>query len=129
MTGMRNLAKGLGLIQSTPPERIVAHVENEMPRLLGRIPERRRQATIELLHWAYGAGGGAAFSLLPAGLRRQSWSGPAYGVLAWAGFATMLQPLLALPAGHGDARDKAVFLVDHLLYGVVVAGRLRPPVE
>lgn len=127
MTGVRNLAKGLGLIQSTPPERIVAELEDDVAGALGPVPQNRRRATIELFHWAYGAGGGVVFALLPAALRRRRWAGPAYGVVVWAGFAAVIQPMLSLPSGRQGARDELVFLADHVLYGAIVAGDLRPP--
>jgi hypothetical protein len=46
------------------------------PEWVGRLSPEHGGALTELAHWAYGCMGGAAFGLLPARLRRHSWSGP-----------------------------------------------------
>ncbi len=38
---------------------------------------------IEAAHWAFGAGGGAAFGALPRDWRRRRWAGPVYGLVVW----------------------------------------------
>lgn len=129
MTGTRQLTKGLGLIERTPPEQIVADLEDEVPGLLAHVPAARRQAAIELFHWAYGAAGGVVFALAPAAIRRRTWSGPAYGLLVWAGFAAVIAPALKLPMGGHEGRERLVLLADHLLYGAIVGGRFAPPAE
>jgi hypothetical protein len=123
MTGMRRVTTVLGLLPKPPPEEVF---EDALPELLARIPPERRAEAIELAHWAYGACGGAAFALLPRGLRRQPWAGPAYGLATWAFFEGALAPLLGLrkPA-HRTITERAALVADHLLYGVVVADEPR----
>ena len=76
MTGVRALTVNLGLVEEPPPKAIV-----DKSGLLRFVPKTRRRAVIELLHWAYGAKGGAIFGLLPEGVRRRAWAGPVYGLV------------------------------------------------
>src|SRR5690606_32142580 len=88
-----------------------------------RLPVARRPALVELAHWAYGAAGGAGFGALPASWRGRAWAGPAYGLLVWAMFEAGIAPVLGISRRPSHTRVEAtVLLVDHLLYGVVVAG-------
>ena len=124
MTGMRRVTRGLGLVPEPPPEEIARQV----PRLLARIPPERRDEAIELAHWAYGAAGGAAFGALPEAMRRAAWSGPAWGIAAWTLFERVVAPVFGLrPARQRPVGERLAVLGDHLLYGVVVAGRSRRP--
>ncbi|RSN70194.1 hypothetical protein DMH08_06900 [Actinomadura sp. WAC 06369] len=80
-----------------------------------------------MFHWVYGAGGGALFGLLPDRVRGHRLSGPAYGLAVWLGYELVVGPALGVehsPHRHGVWR--ALVALDHLLYGVVVAGRLAP---
>ena len=125
MTGMRAFTVDVGLVDQTPPQAIA---RQRAQGLLRRVPRRRRRAAIELAHWAYGAGGGAAFALLPAELRRRHWAGPAYGLLVWAGFELCLAPVLGLKrAKRRRTAERAALAADHLLYGLVLSEiRARP---
>ncbi|WP_199853024.1 hypothetical protein [Plantactinospora sp. BC1] len=124
MSGFRQVTTGLGLVERTPPEEVLRQTA---PSLFRRIPVDRRQALVELVHWAYGAGGGMLFGLLPRSLRRQPWTGPAYGFAFWAVFEAGLAPLLGIDdRRHHDARERLALLADHLLYGVVVAASPWP---
>jgi hypothetical protein len=59
-----------------PPEAIA----NETAAgLLASVQPQYREAAIELLHWAVGAGGGAMFGVLPAAARTRPLIGAAYG--------------------------------------------------
>src|SRR4030095_9501360 len=78
MSGMRNVTTSAGLVAQTPPEPLV---EQRAPQLLAQVPDDRRQAAVEALHWTYGALGGAMFGMLPATIRRRPWGGTAYGLL------------------------------------------------
>ena len=60
MTGMRALTTSLGLVEATPPR-----VISDKSGLSEIVPDRRRRAATELMHWGYGAQGGAVFGLLP----------------------------------------------------------------
>ena len=123
MTGMRQMTTGLGLVQRTPPERIL---REGVPSLLARVPVEHRDEAIELAHWGYGAAAGAAFGLLPQAIRRNVWAGPAYGLAIWALFEGAVAPLLGLNrAPDRTATERACIAVDHLLYGLVVAARPR----
>jgi hypothetical protein len=123
MTGMRVVTVGLGLLPKDPPEEIF---EDALPHYLEPIPPEFRNEFIELAHWGYGAAGGAAFAVLPGGIRRHPWSGPAYGIAAWALFEAVLAPLLGLrKPPQRSLSERAAIIADHVLYGLVVAGRPR----
>jgi hypothetical protein len=121
MTGLRRMTTGLGLLRQPPPDLVA---EEAAPGLFGRVPPERREEAIELAHWAFGAAAGAVFGLLPDAARRPVWAGPAYGVGIWLGFETAVAPALGL---SGQQRwglsDRAALVADHVLYGLVVAGR------
>lgn len=125
MTGMRIFTVDVGLVEQTPPQAIA---KQKARGLLRRVPHGRRRAAIELFHWTYGAGGGAAFALLPDGLRRRPYAGPAYGLLVWLGFELGIAPVLGLrQAEKLRLADRAGLAADHLLYGLVLnEGRRRP---
>ena len=91
------------------------------------MPRQQRRAAVELVHWAYGAGGGAAFALLPTG------SGAAAGpvrpmVRRRLGFELRLAPALGLSQAKKRAIDRARCAADHLLYGLVLA-EMRPAAQ
>jgi hypothetical protein len=124
MTGFRSFASGISPADATPPEAIVEH---RAPEAVRRLPEHKRQATTELLHWAYGAAAGGAYGLLPRALRRQPATGPLYGLAIWLMFEVLLRPALRIPRTQSRPLAwRAVLAADHMLYGTVVAGRLAP---
>ncbi|RZB14036.1 hypothetical protein StrepF001_40290 [Streptomyces sp. F001] len=124
MTGVRTVTATLAPQEKSPPEAIM---EKYAPARVLRSREHRREAVTELTHWTYGATGGAVFGLLPARLRSMPMTGPAYGLLVWLGFELALAPVLGVQ--HAKQRRmlwRLVVALDHVLYGVVVAGRLAP---
>jgi hypothetical protein len=125
MTGMRAFTVDVGLVDQTPPQAIA---KQRARGLLRRIPRGRRRAAIEVAHWSYGAVGGAAYAVLPEPVRRQSWSGPAYGLLVWVGFELCLAPMLGLKQAKKQRPvERAALAADHLLYGLVLSEiRARP---
>jgi hypothetical protein len=125
MTGMRALTVNLGIVDQTPPQAIF---KQKARGLMALVPRRKRRAAIELFHWGYGAGGGAAFALLPDGVRRQPWAGPIYGLAIWLGFELGIAPALGLKQSKKlRLVDRAGLAADHLLYGLVLnEGRERP---
>ena len=125
MTGMRAFTVDAGLVDQTPPQAIA---KQRARGLLRRVPRRRRRAAIELAHWGYGAVGGAAYEVLPAGVRCQPWSGPAYGLIVWVGFELCLAPVLGLEQAKTQRPvERAALAADHLLYGLVLSEiRARP---
>ncbi|WP_285777035.1 hypothetical protein [Microtetraspora sp. NBRC 13810] len=123
MSGMRQAATSLGLVHTVPPEAVL---ERTVPGLFRLVPQERHQAMIEFVHWAYGAGGGAFFGLLPRAVRERPWAGPAYGVAIWGVFEAGIAPLLGVPRRRGTAVERCVLLADHLLYGIVVAASPWP---
>jgi hypothetical protein len=125
MTGVRTLAQHLGVIREDPPARVA---RKQAKGLLRSVPRRRRGAVVELIHWSMGAAFGLVFGLLPEPIRMKAWAGPAYGFLVWLGFDTAVAPALGLKQRrwpHG--KERAVFVVDHLLFGLVLSEmRARP---
>ena len=126
MTGMRAFTVDAGLVDQTPPQAIAK--QRKARGLLRHVPRGRRRAAIELAHWTYGAVGGAAYAVLPENIRRQAWSGPAYGLLVWVGFELCLAPLLGLKQAKKQRPvERAALAADHLLYGLVLSEiRARP---
>ena len=125
MTGMRVFTVDVGLVDQTPPQAIA---KQRAKGLLRRVPRGKRRAAIELAHWTYGAVGGAAYAVLPEEIRRQPWSGPAYGLLVWVGFELCLAPVLGLKQAKKQRPvERAALAADHLLYGLVLSEiRARP---
>jgi uncharacterized protein DUF6789 len=125
MTGIRVFADHAGFIREDPPSRLT---RKHGRGLFKPVPRRKRRTVVELVHWTMGAVFGAVFGLLPERLRRQPWAGPVYGALVWLGFDAGVSPALGLtergwPRGH----ERAVFVVDHLLFGLVLSEmRSRP---
>ena len=118
MTGLRTLAKELGVVSKTPPEAVA---QEGVPELLRQVPPEYRGAAIELAHWSYGAAGGAVYAFLPRRLARARLGGAAYGLAVWVGFAAAIAPLLGLTPPRTQV-ERAVFVADHVLYGLVLAG-------
>jgi hypothetical protein len=127
MTGMRAVTTDIGLVQEAPPRAVA---RQRARGLLRKVPRGRRRAAIELAHWTYGALGGAAFGLLPEGLRRRAWAGPAYGLVTWLGFEAGLAPALGLrQAKKRRPVEQAALALDHLLYGLVLSEMRAQPQE
>jgi hypothetical protein len=125
MTGMRAFTVGLGIVEQSPPQAIL---KQKARGLMMLVPRNRRRAAVELFHWGYGAGGGAAFALLPDELRRRPYAGPVYGLLIWLSFELGLAPVLGLSQSKRlRPVDRLGLAADHLLYGAVLSeGRRRP---
>ncbi|MEU8800228.1 hypothetical protein [Spirillospora sp. NPDC048819] len=123
MTGVRTVTAAVGPHEQTPPEAIV---EKHLP-FLRKLPERHREALTELFHWTYGTAGGAVYGLLPRRVRGNPVSGPVYGLAIWLGFEVGIAPALGVRHVHEHGFAwRTVVALDHLLYGVVVGGRLAP---
>ena len=119
MTGMRALTLDLGIVEEEPPRAIL---RQRARGLIRKVPRNRRRSTVELAHWAYGALGGAVFGALPEGIRKVPWAGPAYGLLAWAGFEVGIAPALGLKqAKQLRLAERTALATDHLLYGFVLS--------
>jgi hypothetical protein len=124
MTGMRTVTAGGAEEERAPPEVIVSQ---HAPRAFRRLSERHRAAVTELMHWGYGAGGGVLFAMLPETVRRRRGIGVAYGLAIWAVFETMIGPALGVPRPRQrPILWRVAIAADHVLYGVIVAGRLAP---
>ncbi|MDG4827759.1 hypothetical protein O7627_00380 [Solwaraspora sp. WMMD1047] len=123
MSGVRQVTTALGLLPRTPPESVLSATA---PALFRRVPPDRRQALVELMHWGYGAAGGVIFGILPRGIRRRAWAGPAYGFLFWAGFEAVLAPALGINRRYESTDQHVALLADHVLYGAVVAASRWP---
>jgi hypothetical protein len=126
MTGMRVLTTELGLVEQTPPQAIGRQRARGARALLRRAPRKQRRGLIEAAHWAFGAGGGAAFGALPEAVRRRPWAGPVYGLVLWLGFEMGIAPALGLrQAKRVRLVDRLALAADHLLYGLVLSGAHR----
>ena len=111
MTGLRVFAVHLGLIREDPPSRLVRKRRGRRPRWM-----------VELVHWSMGGLFGIVFALLPQDMRRRRWFGPLYGALVWLGFDAVLAPALGLKEHDWPkGRERAVFVADHMLYGLVLS--------
>lgn len=125
MTGMRSFTVDFGLVDEPPP---MAVIRQRFGGLLERVPKRRRRGMIELFHWTYGAGGGAAFAALPERIRYQPWAGPVYGLGVWLGFELLVAPGLGLSQAKSvRGIERAALALDHLLYGFVLSETRRRP--
>lgn len=124
MSGVRLFTTEMGWVKEVPPETIMG--QKARPALR-RLPRRYRRAAIELFHWAYGSGGGAAFGALPAVLRRRRFAGIGYGLGLWLGFEALLAPALGLerPRTHPVA-ERVATAADHALYGYIVSHSRAP---
>src|SRR5665648_427484 len=121
MTGMRVITTELGLVEQTPPQALGRQRARGVRALLRRAPRKQRRGMIEAAHWAFGAGGGAAFGALPRDWRRRRWAGPVYGLVVWLGFELGLAPALGLSqAKRARPVDRLALAADHLLYGLVL---------
>jgi hypothetical protein len=126
MTGMRVLTTELGLVEQTPPQAVSRQRARGVRALLRRAPRKQRRGLIEAAHWAFGAGGGAAFGALPGAVRRRPWAGPVYGLVLWLGFEMGIAPALGLrQAKRVRLVDRLALAADHLLYGLVLSGTHR----
>jgi hypothetical protein len=125
MTGVRKFAAEAQVIRDDPPARMA---RKQAQGLLRRVPRRRRGAVVELIHWAMGAVFGLAFGLLPESIRMKAWAGPAYGFLVWVGFDTVVAPAAGLKQRRWPrGRERLVFMIDHLLFGLLLTEmRARP---
>jgi hypothetical protein len=126
MTGARQLTTSLGLMEETPPETIVGRVA---PRAVHALDRDTRSALTELAHWGYGAVGGACYGLLPRPVRSNAATGPVYGLAVWLAFELGIAPLLGLRHPQGRVAGRVMLVVDHALYGIVVADRFAPEEE
>lgn len=129
MSALRQVTTGLGLVDQTPPDAIL---KQRAFGLLVRTPRlaffvaKRQTALVELAHWFYGAGGGAAYALLPHSFVRREWAGPAYGVATWIAFELSIAPVLGLEqVRRVRPVERLMFAADHVLYGTVLAGGRR----
>jgi hypothetical protein len=124
MTGSRTVTAALAPEERTPPQAIV---EEHAPLAVRRLTAYQRQAMTELFHWAYGAGGGLVFGLLPPRVRGLPGTGVVYGLVVWLAFEAGIAPLLKIQqVKERPVLWRTAMALDHVLYGVVVAGRLAP---
>ena len=116
MTGMRVVTTALGLVQQPPPDQVA-----------GKSARRESRVFVELAHWAFGAAGAAVYGAVPDVVRKQPWTGPAYGVVVWMGFQAAA-PVLGLPhAKEPRVLERIATAADHALYGYVLSETKRVP--
>lgn len=124
MTGMRAFTVNAGIVNQPPPQAIL---RQKVPGI-GRfgVGRKRRRMLEELFHWGYGAGGGAAFAVLPERIRGRAWAGPVYGLAIWLGFEAVIAPALGLKqARQLRLLERGALAADHLLYGFVLSETRR----
>ncbi len=126
MTGLRQMNARLGLMKTTPPEMIVQQPVVE--QRLSALSEDQRRAAAIALHWTLGALGAVGYQLLPKMLQRRLLVSVAYGNLMWLGFDALLSSSLKMK-GDLDAKDRVALVLDHSLYGVVLAMERREPLS
>jgi len=121
MTGMRVITTELGLVEQTPPHAVSRQRASGLRGLLRRAPRKQRRGLLEAAHWAFGAGGGAAYGALPRAARGHRGAGPVYGLVVWLGFELGIAPALGLSqAKRARPVDRLALAADHLLYGLVL---------
>ena len=76
MTGLRAMTISLRLVDEPPPRAVLRQKSRGLFRLAGK---RNRRALQELMHWGYGAAGGAGFAALPPEVRKRPWVGRCTG--------------------------------------------------
>jgi len=124
MTGMRRVTTGLGLLEETPPT-TMAKDAPLFSRLVRHVRPQRRAELAEVMHWAYGGVGGAIFGRFVR--LRRPWVGPAYGLVLWGLYEAGVVPVLGLEHARERTIVSRVFVaLDHVLYGLVVAGERQP---
>jgi hypothetical protein len=127
MTGLRRVTANTKLLHKPPPEAIV---DKHAPQQAQQLRSEHRAALTEVAHWSYGAAGGTVFGLLPARVRAHPAAGPVYGIVVWLGFELGIAPLLGVShVWRAPLLGRVMVALDHLLYGVMVAGRLSPEPE
>ena len=121
MTGLRQFTTGLGLVKKTPPDAVL---RKSTGGLIGLLPKKRRQAGMELAHWAFGGVSGAVFGALPENVRSRRWAGPVYGLAIWLSFELAIAPVLGLKhAKRPRPLERVALAGDHVLYGLVIGVR------
>lgn len=124
MSGLRQVTVGMGWLERTPPDEIV---HDGAPLLVLPLTRGHEQAAVELAHWAYGTVVGAGFGLLPERVRRSRWAGPGFGVGTWLAYELAIAPALGVQvAERRTVVTRAMLVLDHVLYGLVVADQVAP---
>ena len=125
MTGMRAFTVSVGLVDEPPPRAIARQKSKGLFHL---VPRKKRRAGVELMHWGYGAVGGALFGALPEDVRKRAWAGPAYGMALLFAFEAVQAPLMGLEqAKKPRPMERLALALDHGLYGLVLSElRERP---
>jgi len=125
MTGMRAFTISTGLVGEPPPRKILRQKSGGLFRVTSK---KKRRTVQELMHWAYGASGGALFATLPDDLKKKHWFGPLYGFAMWMGFEFVQAPLMGLDENKKRRPlERVALIVDHLLYGLVLSETRRRP--
>ena len=123
MTGLRAFTISVGWVDEPPPRAILRQKSKGLFRVASK---KKRRAVQELMHWSYGATGGAVFAALPDKVRKRAWFGPLYGLALWASFEFVQAPLLDLKqAKRVRLLERPALIVDHLLYGLVLSETRR----
>ena len=126
MTGMRRMAKAVGLVSEAPPDELARHGAGTA-WLMRRVPPAQREQALELAHWSFGGAAGAVFGALVAPRTRRPAVGPAYGLAIWALFEVAAVPLLGLERSRRrPLPERAAISADHVLYGLILAHRSPP---
>ena len=124
MTGLRQVTTGVGLLERTPPQQVVS---DQVPSVVRPLSEEHEEALLEVVHCSYGALTGAVFGALPRSFRASRLAGPAYGIAVWLVYELAMAPALGIEvAPRRTVATRAMLVVDHVLFGVVVAGQLAP---
>jgi hypothetical protein len=120
MSGVRELTREAGFLRQSPPDQVA---EGQLRGLFDAVPDRFRDAAIELAHWGFGAGAGAFFGAVPRRLRSRTWLGVAYGVAIYAAYDAGASRLLGVSRRKEPLSQRLALAADHVLFGLVVTDR------
>ena len=117
MSGLMMAARKAGIMGEMPPEKITAKFLN---RAGIRRSRQEQDALATLFHFAFGAGGGAIFGLLPRRLPVPPLLlGMAYGTAIWTvSYMGWVPALGIMPPPDRDRPGRPVaMLIGHVVYG------------
>ena len=133
MTTVMAVAQDLGMLGQAPPEKITSKL---LHKVHARPTGSELSLSTALMHFAFGAGSGAVYSVARPGqpsVARAAFEGALFGTAVWAAsYAGWVPALGIMRAAHRDRPDRQLtMLVAHWVFGATmgayVAYRRRRP--